>query len=645
MKTHLCLGLMIWASVCMLQAQPYLLTSPNQLISVRISPGAPWTYSVQYRGQMVLADSPLDLQADSVFLGQNTRVLRTRTREVRGKIPVQIPIKADTLTEAYNELRLEMRGDYALVFRAYDEGVAYRWETAWKKSAVLIQNETVAFQFPGKAQMYFPSEKSFFAHQEPAFERLSTEDQVPLGSLPVLIQLPNGPNCFIAESGLEDYPGLWIRAEGSNRMHGIFPAYPLKTELSTDRDLKVVETAPYIARTSGSRVFPWRILGIAETDAALLTNSLVWLLAKPAVPADYSWIRPGKVAWDWWNANNIYGVDFPSGLNTATYKYYIDFAAKNGIEYVILDEGYYILGDVLKFNPDIDMEALAAYAREKNVGLILWVVWNTLEDKLEEALARYEKWGIKGIKVDFMQRDDQVLMEYYHRVCQLAAKHKLLVDFHGSNRPILLARTYPHLITAEGVRGLEWTKWSDSVNPEHDLILPFTRMLLGPMDYTPGAMINVKKENFRAVFDQPMSLGTRCHQLGMYVVYESPLQMLADNPSNYEREPECMEFLSSVPVTWDETRVLEARVGDYVVVARRKGNTWHIGGLTDWTEREFSIDLSFLPPGNYTLTEWTDGVNAHRHGSDFKKKTSTVTSASKVTVRMAPGGGYAATIE
>ncbi len=465
-----------------------------------------------------------------------------------------------------------------------------------------------------------------------------------LASLPVVWKTENGTNLFIVESDVEDYPGLWIRSAGQGRLLGDHPPYPLKTQLQTDRDLRVTEVAPYIAQTKGTRTFPWRIIGIAPQDADLLTNSLVYLLAKPNALPDISWIRPGKVAWDWWNANNIYGVPFESGINTATYKHYIDFAAKNGLEYVILDEGYYVLGDVLKFHPDIDMEELTAYARNKKVGLILWVVWNTLEDKLEEALAQYEKWGIKGIKVDFMQRDDQVLMQYYHKVSQLAAKHRLLVDFHGNNRPILLARTYPNLITTEGLRGLEWSKWSDNANPEHNLTIPFTRMLLGPMDYTPGAMINVKKENFRAVFDQPMSLGTRCHQLGMYVVFESPLQMLADNPSNYEREPECMKFLREVPVTWDETRVLEAKMGDYIVIARRKGQQWYLGAMTDWTAREITIQLSFLPEGAFQLESWSDGPNAHKHGSDFSHQTKEVNRSSAITLKLAPGGGYAGVV-
>ncbi len=627
-------------------AQPYTLQSPDGNIRVTITAGAQMAYSIERAGQPLLNPSAIGLQIDSADIGKGAQVLRQKTRQVRDKVAVPVAVKADTLPDAYNELRLELKGNAAVVFRAYDNGVAYRWETALKKESVRINSELVSFDLKGAAMAYFPRESGFFSHQEPLFEHLSFENVAPktLASLPVVWKTESGTNLFIVESDVEDYPGLWIRSADQGRLLGDHPPYPLKTQLQGDRDLRVTEVAPYIAQTKGTRTFPWRIIGIAPQDADLLTNSLVYLLAKPNALPDISWIRPGKVAWDWWNANNIYGVPFESGLNTATYKHYIDFAAKNGLEYVILDEGYYVLGDVLKFHPDIDMEELTAYARNKKVGLILWVVWNTLENKLEEALAQYEKWGIKGIKVDFMQRDDQVLMQYYHKVAQLAAKHHLLVDFHGNNRPILLARTYPNLITTEGLRGLEWSKWSDNANPEHNLTIPFTRMLLGPMDYTPGAMINVKKENFRAVFDQPMSLGTRCHQLGMYVVFESPLQMLADNPSNYEREPECMKFLREVPVTWDETRVLEAKMGDYIVIARRKGLQWYLGAMTDWTAREITIQLSFLPEGGFQLESWSDGPNAHKHGSDFSHQTQEVNRSSAITLKLAPGGGYAGII-
>ena len=375
-----------------------------------------------------------------------------------------------------------------------------------------------------------------------------------------------------------------------------------------------------------------------------MTNQLVYLLAKPSQVEDTSWIKPGKVAWDWWNANNVYNVPFKSGVNTQTYKYYIDFASKYGIEYIILDEGWYKLGNLLDVVPEMDIAELTEYGRQKKVGIILWVVWKTLDDQLEPALNQFQKWGVKGIKVDFMQRDDQPVMNFYHKISREAAKRKMLVDFHGAIRPATMTRTWPNLISTEGVRGLEQSKWSKYAAPEHDVTLPFTRMLLGPMDYTPGAMVNAQKASFVPIFEQPMSQGTRCHQLAMYVVYESPLQMLADNPSNYLREPEVMEFLAPVPTVWDETKVLDARMGDYLIVARRSGRDWYVGAMTDWTPRELEADLSFLPEGSFQMEAYQDGVNSDRHGSDYTKVKSRVDRTTKLKIRMAAGGGWAARI-
>jgi alpha-glucosidase len=290
------------------------------------------------------------------------------------------------------------------------------------------------------------------------------------------------------------------------------------------------------------------------------------------------------------------------------------------------------------------MDAILSHARQKNVGIILWVIWKSLEDQLDAALDRFEKWGVKGLKIDFMQRDDQAVINFYHRVTREAARRKMLVDYHGGIRPVLMTRTWPNLINVEGVRGLEWNKWSAHTHPEHDVTLPFTRMFLGPMDYTPGAMVNAPRESFAQVFARPMSQGTRCHQLAMYVVYEAPLQMLADSPTNYEREPDAMAFLSAVPTVWDETRALDGTIADYVVVARRRGSDWYVGAMTDWSPRDLEIDLSFLPAGRYTMESWEDGMNATRRGEDMRRRTSEVTGGAKIKVHLAPGGGWVAKV-
>jgi alpha-glucosidase len=462
--------------------------------------------------------------------------------------------------------------------------------------------------------------------------------------LPAVASAGDDVKVAIAESDITDYPGLWLRGTDGPALAATFPPYPLKVQQTSDRDVKVLETADYIAKTKGTRTFPWRVIGIAVHDGDLITNPLVYLLQRPTKLTDTSWIRPGKVAWDWWNANNLYGVDFKAGINTQTYKYYIDFASKYGLPYIILDEGWYKLGNVLEPVPEINVPELVAYGKQKNVGLILWVTWKSLDDQLIPALDQYEKWGIKGIKDDFMQRDDQPMVNYLERVLREAAKRHMLVDFHGIQRSAMMTRTWPNLISNEGVRGNEWNKWSADITPTHTITLPFTRMFLGPMDFTPGAMRNASKRSFASIFEQPMSQGTRGRQLAMYVVYESPLQMLSDSPSNYLREPDAMEFLSAVPTTWDDTRVPAAKIGEYVAVARRSGNDWYIGAMTDWTARDLSIDLPFLPPGQFTMTSWEDGPNADRAASDYKKTTTTVDNKTKLTLKLAPGGGYAARI-
>ena len=454
------------------------------------------------------------------------------------------------------------------------------------------------------------------------------------------------PECSLPSRIWKIIPVSGLPAAQSHRpCTASFAACALETKQTSDRDVRVVRSADYLAETQGNRSYPWRVLIIAHEDRQLLESEMVYKLAKPCELPDTDWIRPGKVAWDWWNALNIYGVDFKSGVNTATYKYYIDFASKNGLEYIILDEGWYDLKDIMKVVPEIDMDELLAYGRQKNVGIILWTTWKALEDKMTEAMDRFEKWGIKGIKVDFMQRDDQWMVNFYYRTARLAGRHKLLVDYHGAYKPTGWIRTLPNVVSSEGVKGLENLKWSRLPDPEHNLTLPFTRMVAGPMDYTPGAMINKDSASFNIDFGAPMSLGTRCQQLALYVVFESPLQMLADNPSNYEREPGCMEFLRQVPSVWDETRVLQAAMGDYVALARRNGTTWYLAAMTDWTGRDLDISLGFLGQGNFQMDVWQDGVNVDKYAADFQRQQQSVTAASRVKIRLAGGGGWVAIIK
>jgi alpha-glucosidase len=625
----------------------YTLRSPNGRIEVRVHAADRLSYDVLLNGTPLLQNSTLSMKIDRTTIGVRPSVQAAKEQTMDQPIRAVVPTKAAVIRDHFNELRLECDGGYAVRFRAFNEGVAYRFEIMLPAAHVKVYDEDVSLKFAGDYNAYYPKEDSFFSHNEREFVNLALKSITPatLASVPAVVVANNDVKLAIAESDVEDYPGLWLRGTNGNALEATFPPYPLKQELrkNSDRDFAVTQTADYIAVVEGTRTFPWRIIGIAEHDADLIMNQMVYLLARSSQVADTSWIKPGKVAWDWYNANNIYGVDFKAGINTQTYKYYIDFASRYGLEYVILDEGWYKLGNLLEVVPDINVEELVAYGKQKRVGIILWVVWKTLDDQFYPAFEQAQKWGVKGFKVDFMQRDDQIVMNFYQKVCREAAERHMLVDFHGAIRPATMMRTWPNLVNVEGVRGLEQTKWSKYANPEHNVTLPFTRMLLGPMDYTPGAMVNSGRErNFAAIFERPMSLGTRVHQLAMYVVYEAPLQMLADSPSHYLREPEVMVFLKAVPTVWDETKVLAAKMGDYVCIARRRGRDWYIGAMTDWTGRTLDIDFSFLPAGQFELLSYEDGPNAERMGQDYKSSVRAVNRTTKLKITLASGGGWAA---
>jgi alpha-glucosidase len=623
----------------------YSLRSPDKRIEVRIRTAGSMQYDVLVNGKVLLLNSTLSIHVDQTQLGRNVKVKAVKEGSVDRMLEPQVRQKFAKIRENYNELRIDAEDALAVVFRAYNEGAAYRLETSLPAAQVKVYGEEAAFNFAGDYTVFYPQEDSFFSHNERLYTPRKMKEIAPaaIATLPAVVDV-DGVKVAIAESDVEGYPGLWLRGTSGNGLAAAFPPYPLKETLERDRDYKVTQAADYIAATKGTRTYPWRLMGIAEKDGDLITNSLVWLLEKPTQVPDASWIKPGKVAWDWWNANNIYGVDFKSGVNTQTYKYYIDFAAKYGLQYIILDEGWYKLGNVLEVVPEMNIPELIAYGKQKNVGVILWVVWKTLADQLQPALDQYAKWGVKGIKVDFMQRDDQVLINFYHDLARETAKRKLLLDFHGVQRSATMTRTWPNLISNEGVKGMENSKWSADDDAVHNVTLPFTRMFLGPMDFTPGAMLNATKATFAQVYDRPIAMGTRCHQLAMYVVYESPLQMLADNPSNYMREPEAMEFLGPVPSVWDETRVLDAKIAEYVVVARRNGKDWYIGAMTNWTPRDLEIDLSFLPAGNLRMEAYQDGVNADRMASDYKLVKSQVNKNARMKIHLAGGGGWAARI-
>jgi alpha-glucosidase len=625
----------------------YDLHSPDNRIEVRIRTSGQIRYDVILNGAAVLENSTISLDVDHKKLGMDPKVIDSNKNSHDEMVEPVVRQKFARIRDHYNELRLTFDGGYSVVFRAYNEGVSYRFETALPQTEIKVYGEEGSFKFAANYVVYYPQEDSFYSHNERKYlpQHLSEISPEYIATLPAVVDVRGGAKLAIAESDVEDYPGLWLHGDAPEfALSATFPPYPIKEVQTSDRDYKPVEHADYIATTSGTRTYPWRVIGVANNDGELLTNEIVYLLERPSQFQDTSWIKPGKVAWDWWNDWNIDGVDFHAGINTKTYEYYVDFASKYGIPYIILDDGWYKLGNLLEVTPELNMNELTAYAKQKNVGLILWASWKTLDDQLIPALDQFEKWGVKGIKVDFMQRSDQIMMNYYAKVCREAAKRHMLVDFHGDQKPATMMRTWPNLINTEGVRGMEWSKWSWESEPKHNVTLPFTRMFLGPMDYTPGAMRNASKNTFAPINHQPMAMGTRCHQLAMYVVYDAPLQMLSDSPSNYLREPETMEFLGAVPTTWDDTRVLDARIAEYALVARRNGRDWYVGGMTDWDARDLNVDFSFLPEGNFTLDQYQDGVNADRDASDYRKTTTQVNRTTKLKIHLASGGGWAARI-
>ncbi len=631
-----------------LSAKEYSLESPSGKIQVKVNVDDIVTYSIMLNGTPIIAPSQISMELyNGTVWGVDAKVRKAKTNSVSQVLTPVVQRKSATIKDEYKELTLSFKG-YALQFRAYDDGAAYRWVSD-KAGEYKVKSELASFVFPADNKLWFPEEESMYTHQERVYlnETLSDIGSNRFASTGLLVDCGNGVKTYISESNLMDYPGMYLRGCDDNQyaLIGKYPGVVLETEQLSDRDVKPTKYADYIAECNGPRDFPWRAMVVAENDGQLIETEMIYKLAPECKLENTNWIKPGKVAWDWWNANNIYGVDFVAGVNNPTYKYYIDFASEYGLEYIILDEGWYVLSDIMKQEKDIDVKELVDYGKEKNVDIILWVTWKALDDKLQEALDQFQAWGVKGIKIDFMQRDDQWMVNFYEKIARECAARKMLVDFHGAYKPCGLDRAYPNVISYEGVRGMENNKWSKLPDPEHTVTLPFIRMVAGAMDFTPGAMKNANKTNFRDVFTEPMSAGTRCHQLGIYAIFESPLQMLSDNPSNYYREPECMEFLAAVPSVWDETKVLEAKVSDYIAVARRSGEKWFMGALTDWDPREMKLKLDFLGEGTYTMKVWKDGLNADKHAADFAQETVEVTAGSTVKVKMAPGGGWAAIIE
>jgi alpha-glucosidase len=347
---------------------------------------------------------------------------------------------------------------------------------------------------------------------------------------------------------------------------------------------------------------------------------------------------------DWWGKSNIYGVDFKAGINTETAKYFIDFCAEHGFRYFLFDDGWCPEEDLLHPKAGLNMAEVTAYAETKGVDIMLWILWHTLEKQWDQAFEQFRKWGIKGIKIDFMNRDDQPMVEFYEASARKAAEDKMIVDFHGAYKPCGLSRKYPNVLTREALIEFEYNGWTQYDTPVHHNLLPYIRMFSGAMDYIPATMRNSTKDNFRPVGDYPMGQGTRAHAMALWVVLSSPLTMLPDSPSDYYREKECTEFLTKIPVVWDETKLLKGKIARYTVMARRSGSEWYIGAITDWDKRSIDLETGFLTPGKYRLEAIEDGINANARAEDYKMINISFEAGDTLKLNLASGGGWLAHI-
>ena len=625
-------------------AKDYTVSSPNGSIKVTVSVDTQIKWSAAVNNQAIFTNNTLSLDLGTSDLGTNPKLVSAKTTSVKSIVQTVVAVKSKTIDNTYNQLSLTFKPNYAVNFRVFDNGIAYRFETSIKDE-ITVKNEEVGLNFAGDYGVLFPEEETVYSHYERLYldTKISSLAAGRFSSLPTLVKADNNIKIGITEADLFDYPCLFLEATGKAAFTSKYPKVILKADPKGDRAIQNIQEADYIAKTSGTRTFPWRVFMISTEDARLVENQMVFLLSRESKIAETSWIKPGLVAWDWWNENNVYGVDFKAGLDTKTYKYYIDFAAKNNIPYIILDEGWTKSTlNIKEANPTLDIQELIAYGKSKNVDIILWCLWNALDADLEGTLDIYAKWGAKGIKTDFMARSEQYMVNFYERTAKACADRKLLVDFHGAFKPSGMARAYPNIINHEGVRGMENCKWSKDITPEHDVTLCFTRMLAGPMDFTPGSMTNKNEKDFAVSFSHPMSQGTRCHQVAMYVCYDAPVQMLCDSPSNYYKEPETTSFISKMPTVWDETKILDAKVGDYILTARHKDNNWYLGAMTDWTARTLEVDFSFLGDGTYEIEIMQDGINADISCNDYKRIVKQVTKADKMKIELAKGGGWAA---
>ncbi len=636
-------------------ADSLLVSSPDKKITVTIYFTNSISYAIRYDRKTILQPSSIDMVLENLpSLSEKLKLKSHAIKTVDETIASPVPEKRKIVRDNYNEVTANLQQPYSLIFRVYNDGVAYRIATKFEDS-IVIRTEKALFAFDKGKRILLPlidpGQRTDKFHT--SFEELyqsKTIDSLTTQSFaysPVLIGSGDEIKIAITESDLEDYPGMFLQGTNSNAVEGLFAPYPLETKM-TDGEFPqevVTKRASYIAKTNGRRVFPWRVLIIAKEDKELPGNDLVYRLASPSKIKDVSWINPGKGTDEWIIGINLFNVPFKAGINTATYKYYIDFAKQFGLQRIMMDAGWSNYKDLFDITSEINMDTIAAYAKSKGIKLSMWTLCSTLDKQLDSALTQFNKWGVDFIMTDFMDRDDQPMVNYYDRISKACGDKKIMIMFHGAYPPKGYNRTWPNNITREGVLGSEYNIWSDKPTPEHDVTLPFTRMLAGPMDYEPGILDNATKEQFRPIGKKVMSQGTRCHQLAMFVVYDSPIQIFSGNPSQGMMEPAFMQFLGAIPTTWDETKILAGKVGDYIVTARRKGDDWYVGGMTDWASREIKFDQDFLGNEWYQVTALTDGINAENYPSDYsinnyEYRKGWSTGENSGIMKMAAGGGF-----
>ena len=649
MKKQLLLLLIFSISLYVQGQNIHKLASPDGNIQISVNLSDKIYYDVICRNETLLKQCHLAMEIGDQELGTNPKMTKVSHKNIDESLKPVIPLKFSSVSNRYNQLLLDFKGGYSVEFRAFNDGIAYRFITN-KKGMINVKNETLQVNFPDNYLLHMQQSGSFKTAYEEEYTHLYSKEwksSASMALLPILIDTQKGSKILISETSLTDYPAVFLKSNGSNGMVSVFPKVPLEFGEDGDRSVKILKEADYIAQTSGKRNFPWRYFVISTEDSQLIENTMSYRLAEKNILEDTSWIKPGLASWEWWNGATPYGpyVNFVARCNLDTYKYFIDFAANYGIPYIIMDEGWAMsTRDPYTPNPAVDVHELIRYGKEKNVGIVLWLTWLTVENNFG-LFETFEKWGVKGVKIDFMDRSDQWMVNYYERVAREAAKHHLFVDFHGAFKPAGLEYKYPNVLSYEGVRGMEQM---GGCRPDNSIYLPFMRNAVGAMDYTPGAMLSMQPEIYCSERPNSASIGTRAYQMALFVIFESGLQMMADNPTLYYRNDECTRYITQVPQTWDETIALKAKAGEYVIVAKRKGDKWYIGGMTNnrQQERTFELDFDFLKEGqSYRMTSFEDGVNANRQAMDYRKKEYTLKKGDKIIVRLARNGGFASVIE